>query len=265
MRRASTRPSSRRAGRPGAMTAAAAPSSGARSSTSPPAASPSACARPVSEAPRARLRCPRIHLEDAHVVAEVLGAAAALLASRHSSQVSAGTPPCRHGSRPRRCRRRGGRRGSASPGRRQRSARTWCNPASIAGASSAGGVDGLRRAPDRATNAELRARERADERQALAEGAARVEVGGEGDRRARVDERAVRAASAGRGRARSPGAARRRRRSPRAPRRPRRPSPRGGRPTARRARSRAGSRPLSVNWSPWRRSARPGVAAHASR
>ena len=104
-------------------------------------------------------------------------------------------------------------------------------------------VHGARRERFLGREPHLRRRERAHEREALAEGAARVEVRRERDCGAGVDERASGRHRAVRGRARSPEAGRPSRRSPRAPRSRSLPSPRGGRPTARRARRRGGSRP----------------------
>ena len=89
-----------------------------------------------------------------------------------------------------------------------------------------------------------------------------IEVRRERDRGARVDERARRRhrpAEEERARGQQHG---RRRRSRQALGCLLRRSPRGGRPSARRARPQAGSRPASVNWSPCSRSARP-AALHA--
>ena len=124
------------------------------------------------------------------------------------------------------------------------------------------GVDGARRrAPRPGASPSCVAGERADERQALAERAPGVEVGRERDRRPGVDERPRRAASAGRGRARRREAARRRRRSRASAATP--SGPVASRWSTERAPSSiaSGIAPASVNWSPWRRRARPGSAA----
>ena len=89
----------------------------------------------------------------------------------------------------------------------------------------------------------LRTGEREDEREAVAERAAGVEVRREGDQRRPRRRARVPAASGGRGRGRWPAGAPRSRRSRRAARRLRGPSPRGGRPSAPRGRSRARSHP----------------------